>query len=84
MSDTKIQRWGNSMALRIPATMLRAWGIEEGQAVALSIEGSALVVRPTQKRYKLDELLAQCDFSQPMGAEDSAWIDVPPVGLEEP
>jgi antitoxin ChpS len=84
MSDAKIQRWGNSMALRIPATMLRAWGIEEGQAVALSVEGSALVVRPTQKRYRLGELLAQCDFSKPMSAEEREWIEAPAAGLEQP
>ena len=84
MTDAKIQRWGNSMALRIPATMLRAWGIEEGQAVALSIEGSALVVRPTQKRYRLAELLAQCDFSKPMSAEEREWIEAPAAGLEQP
>jgi antitoxin ChpS len=83
MSDTKIQRWGNSMALRIPAKMLRGWGVVEGQVVSLSVEGGALVARPTQPRYQLAELLAQCDFTQPVSAEDRAWIDAPPVGLEE-
>ena len=83
MSDTKVQKWGNSMALRIPAVTMRAWGIEEGQAVALTVEDGSLVVRPTQRRYTLTELLAKCDFSQPMSAEEREWIDAPPVGLEE-
>ncbi|MHB8165392.1 MAG: AbrB/MazE/SpoVT family DNA-binding domain-containing protein [Sulfuricella sp.] len=38
---------------------------------------------PAQKRYTLAELLAQCDFSKPMSADEREWIDAPPVGLEE-
>ncbi len=83
MSDTKIQKWGNSMALRIPAVTMRAWGIEEGQTVALKVEDGALVVKPVQQRYTLAELLAQCDFSQPISTVEREWIDAPPVGLEE-
>jgi antitoxin ChpS len=83
MSDTKIQKWGNSMALRIPAVTMRAWGIAEGQTVALQVEAGALVVRPAQKRYTLAELLAQCDFSKPKRAVDREWLDAPPVGLED-
>ena len=83
MSQTKIQKWGHSMALRIPATTVRSWGVGEGQAVSLNIEDGALVVRPAQKRYSLDELLSQCDFTQPMSAEDREWMDAPPVGLED-
>lgn len=83
MSDTKIQKWGNSMALRIPAVTMRAWGIAEGQTVALKVEDGALVVKPAQQRYTLAELLAQCDFSRPISAEDRAWLDAPLVGLEE-
>ena len=83
MSTTKIQKWGNSMALRIPAPMLRSWGIAEGQPVALSVESGALIARATQKRYTLAELLSQCDFSQPMSSEDREWLDVADVGLEE-
>ena len=83
MSDTKIQKWGNSMALRIPAVTMRAWGIEEGQTVTLKVEDGALVVKPSQQRYTLAELLAQCDFSQPVRAEEREWVVAPPVGLEE-
>lgn len=83
MSATKVQKWGNSMALRIPAPMLRTWGIAEGQPVVLSVEGGALVARPAQKRYTLAGLLAQCDFSKPMSAEEREWLDTGRVGLEE-
>lgn len=83
MIDSRIQKWGNSMALRIPAPMLRSWGIEEGQVVALSVEGGALVARPAAPRYTLDELLERCDFKQTMCTEEAAWLADGPVGLED-
>ncbi|MBN6740299.1 AbrB/MazE/SpoVT family DNA-binding domain-containing protein [Acidithiobacillus sp. MC6.1] len=83
VSDTKVQKWGNSMAMRIPAVTVRAWGIQEGQTVALTVEDGSLVVRPKQQRYTLAELLAECDFSHPLSAEEREWIDAPPVGLED-
>ncbi|MBE7566363.1 AbrB/MazE/SpoVT family DNA-binding domain-containing protein [Acidithiobacillus thiooxidans] len=83
MNQTKIQKWGHSMALRIPATTIRSWGVGEGQAVSLEIENGALVARPAQKRYTLDELLSQCDFTQPISAEEREWIDAPSAGIEE-
>ncbi len=83
MNQTKIQKWGHSMALRIPVTTIRSWGVGEGQAVSLKIENGALVARPAQKRYTLDELLSQCDFTQPMSTEEREWIDAPSVGIEE-
>ena len=39
---------------------------------------------PTQPKphYTLAELLASSDYSQPLSAEDRAWIDAKPVGRE--
>ena len=36
----------------------------------------------TRPRYTLVELLAKCDFSQPLPPEDREWIDAPAVGRE--
>jgi antitoxin ChpS len=83
MSATKVQKWGNSMALRIPAPVLRSWGIAEGQVVSLSVEGGALVVRPARKRYTLAGLLSECDFSKPVSVEEREWMDAGRVGREE-
>ena len=37
---------------------------------------------PRRFRYSLAELMAQCDASAPLSAEDRAWIDAPAVGRE--
>lgn len=34
------------------------------------------------KRYKLEELLDECDLTSPLGANDEQWLDMAPVGLE--
>ena len=82
MGTTKVRKWGNSMALRLSAETIKEWGVEEGQTVEVDIEAGVLVATPTQRRYTLAELLAQCDFSQPMTPDDQAWGRTPPVGLE--
>ena len=49
--QTKIQRWGNSLGLRIPKSFAEEAGVKEGSAVDLTIEGRNLVVRPGRRRY---------------------------------
>jgi antitoxin ChpS len=83
MSATKVQKWGNSMALRIPAPTLRSWGITEGQPVSLTVEGGNLVIRPVQQRYTLAELLSQCDPAAPLGPVEREWLNDGSIGLEE-
>jgi antitoxin ChpS len=52
------------------------------------VDGERLVVQTRLKpRYTLEELLAKCDYSQPMtpeerDPEEREWIDAPPVGRE--
>ena len=57
---TKIQKWGNSLGLRIPKSFAEEVGVEEGSPVNISLEGNRLVVRPLRgKRYLLSHLLSQ-------------------------
>jgi antitoxin MazE len=57
---TKIQKWGNSLGLRIPKSFAEEAGVEEGSPVDISLEGDRLVVRPLRgKRYLLSNLLSQ-------------------------
>ena len=55
---TAVQRWGNSLALRIPRAYASEVRISEGSKVELSMKSGALVVRPiSRKRHSLAELL---------------------------
>ena len=55
---TKVQRWGNSLGLRIPSSFAKEAGIGTGSVVDLSIRDGDLLVRSVRRRkFRLDELL---------------------------
>jgi antitoxin MazE len=54
----RVQKWGNSLALRIPKSAAEACSLEAGVEVDLSMEGGRLVVSPVPARYTLEELVA--------------------------
>jgi len=55
---TVIQRWGNSLALRIPKAFADSLGLAQGVPIEMSIESGKLVLEAVPKQYSLDELLA--------------------------
>jgi antitoxin MazE len=55
---TRVQKWGNSLALRIPKSFAAEAGLREDGAVELSLVEGRLVIEPlAQKRLTLAELL---------------------------
>ena len=55
---TKIQKWGNSLGLRIPRSFAAEAQVEAGVTVDLSVENGRLLVRPLRvRRYSLNLLL---------------------------
>jgi len=54
---TAIQKWGNSLALRIPSAVARQIRVENGDAVELSVESGTLTIRAARPRYKLVDLV---------------------------
>ena len=76
---TKIQKWGNSLGLRIPRSLAEEAGVEAGSEVDLSIRRGDLVVKPARRtKYRLNDLLrqmtsknihAEVDVGAPVGRE---------------
>ena len=54
-----IQKWGNSLALRIPLAVAKQIHVKEGDPVTLKVSSAGLTVKPSPKRPNLDDLLAQ-------------------------
>ena len=52
-----VQRWGNSLAIRIPRAYARDLSVEDGSEVELRIDGPSLVVTPSTTP-SLEALLA--------------------------
>ncbi len=73
-----IQKWGNSAAIRLPASMLAQLGARIGDAIEVD-PATLKVARP---EYKLADLLAQCDKNAAPPADIAAWDSAVPVGRE--
>lgn len=58
--QAKVQKWGNSLALRIPRSVAEDAELREGVKVQIATKQGRLVVEPIRsKKYKLQALLAR-------------------------
>lgn len=54
----RVQKWGNSLALRIPKSFADEIGLEQNSSIQLMIKEGALVVTPEREpKWRLEELL---------------------------
>ncbi len=79
--QTKLQKWGNSLAIRIPVAFVKEAHVAYGTHVNLSVENGRIVIEPlATKDFTLDDLLdgitkdnihAGVETGDPVGKE--AW-----------
>ena len=55
---SRVQKWGNSLAVRIPKSFAVEAGLEEGAVVDLAFVEGKLIVTPQPERTSLAKLLA--------------------------
>ena len=68
---TQVQKWGNSLALRIPKAFAANLGLSQNSSVELSLKDGNLVVRPSSiQRYKLSDLLTRVTEANIHGEQD--------------
>ncbi|HWG42357.1 MAG TPA: AbrB/MazE/SpoVT family DNA-binding domain-containing protein [Gemmataceae bacterium] len=76
---TRVQKWGNSLALRIPKSYAAEVGLREDAQVELSLVKGKLVIQPLpQEPLTLDELLQGVTEQNRPGE----WDTGPAVGRE--
>ena len=82
--DVKIQRWGNSACVRIPAVALKEMRVDVGETLDMKVTGEALTLTPPPRRprYKLSDLISRCDFNAPLTPDELRWEESQPVGTE--
>lgn len=54
---TKVQKWGNSLAVRLPKTAAQSLKLREGVKVTVRPSGRGILVEPVTRRETLNELL---------------------------
>jgi antitoxin MazE len=75
----QLQKWGNSLAIRIPKSFAKETAIDQGSFLDLSLVDGKLVATPiTETEYSLEALLAEVteenihteiDTGEPAGKE---------------
>jgi antitoxin MazE len=76
--QVQIQKWGNSLAIRIPRSFAKEVNIHQGSYVDLSIVKGKLIAEPIENEYSLHQLLShvtnenihkEMDTGKPVGKE---------------
>jgi antitoxin MazE len=72
---TKVQRWGNSLALRIPRSYAAETRISEGSDIELTTKSGTLLIRPLiRKRHLLGDLLKKITRANQHGSVDTGKV----------
>lgn len=76
---TKVQRWGNSLAVRIPKSFAEEVGLTDDSDIEMRLERGGLLLEPASSwSVRLDGLLADVTEDNRHGEADSGK----PQGLE--
>ena len=76
-ANSRVSKWGGSLAIRIPKPVAEQWGVQEGSAIEMFSEGDRVVLR--KRVYDLEDMLEQIDPSN----LHPEWDTGPAVGREE-
>jgi len=77
--QTKIKKWGNSLALRIPKLFVINANLKINKTVDISIDGGSIIITPiNEKEYSLEKLLKGISENNLHGEFDTGV----PVGKE--
>ena len=53
----QVSRWGNSLGIRIPKDIAGRVGLTEGTSVEIEAADDRIIILPTKRRYRLEDLL---------------------------
>ncbi len=77
--NTHIQRWGNSLAIRIPKAFAEEMSLHPNDEVELILRDGQIILTPKPaKTYSLDDLLEQVTPEN----QPNEWDTGPAVGHE--
>jgi antitoxin MazE len=74
-----VNKWGNSLGVRIPQPLASEVGLTIGTVVNIEVVDKKIVISPVPKKYQLEELLV--GVTPELIGGEYEWGD--PVGAEE-
>ncbi|MDD2935277.1 MAG: AbrB/MazE/SpoVT family DNA-binding domain-containing protein [Candidatus Pacebacteria bacterium] len=76
---TRIKKWGNSLAIRLPKTSVDLLNLKENNEVSFDFDKDQIIIKPENKKeYSLSELISkinsknihkEIDWGKPVGKE---------------
>lgn len=74
-----IKRWGNSAAVRLPASMLGQLGVQVGDSFEVDVASGVATLRVAKPKCRLADLMAEMPDGLP---RVEGWDDMQAVGQE--
>ncbi len=74
----KVQKWGNSLAIRIPQQQAKALNLSQGSQIDINLQNHNLIISPSKSR--LDELL---EAINEQNRHNEIMLEDNSVGIEE-
>lgn len=68
--SVKIQKWGNSLGVRLPKAVIEKANLSENSEVEIESKNGTIVIFPAKKEYSLDALLNQITKNNLHSEED--------------
>ncbi|MBC7537417.1 MAG: AbrB/MazE/SpoVT family DNA-binding domain-containing protein [Bacteriovorax sp.] len=57
--SAKIQKWGNSLGIRIPKAIIEKANLDENSEVEIETKDGTIIIFPSKKKQSLSTLLGQ-------------------------
>ncbi|MEJ2768309.1 AbrB/MazE/SpoVT family DNA-binding domain-containing protein [Mycetohabitans sp. B46] len=77
--ELKIQKWGNSAAIRLPSVLLKQINASVGSSLNADVRPDGVMLAPARRKYSLNDLIAQCDTKAFFPDDMAAWNKVKPT-----
>ena len=77
-----LRKYGNSTVAVLPPAVLKDLGLAAGQAMTLNTNAQGEIVLARKRKYRLSELIAQCDRKAAPPADLGLWESARPAGQE--
>lgn len=81
----KIRQIGNSSGIIFPNTLLKKYNLHNGDDLESREVDDSIILTLAKpiKKYKLEDLIAQCDSNARWSDEEKQWFSLPDVGVEK-
>ena len=80
--EVTLRKMGKSTALVMPPPILRDLGLSAGRSMRIQVTPDGKLLLEATRKYKLSDLIAQCDLKAAPPVDMYAWECMPRIGGE--